>query len=112
MVDVEHGPLPTLEEHSTACGQGAVEKCARIGDHWGQTIAIALALTADLVIIEHVLLENGTQVGVLLFHGAAQNIWKDSIVEQLGEADSHARHLIFVRGSDSASGGPDPAGTA
>src|SRR5699024_358516 len=82
-------------------GQGGV------GDHRPDPVRVGEQLVGDLVDVGGPPVVDLQQDLVLQVECAFDLVAQQVGVEQVGDADSHAAHLVGVSGSDTAAGGAD-----
>ena len=109
MVDVEHRALRAFEEHALAGRERLVKVARGVGHVRTQQHGGTLELRGNGVEVEHGLVEDVPEIGVLLFEHDAETLAKVRFVEQIGHAEPDARRLVFVRGADAAAGRSDLA---
>src|SRR5262249_24178138 len=109
VVDVEQRTLRPLEEYARAARDRGAHLDAGVGDEWRQLLAVAAVLREDLLHGERRLAEQGLEVPVLLPQVARQGLGEPRLVEEIAHANSRARHLVLVGGTDATSRGADGA---
>ena len=98
MVDVEHGALRALEHHAATLGQNAVEQAAGIGNQGPDTLSRRGIIVVHLRGIERIGAEERVRDGILFFAGRLNVRLEQRGIQQVHDAQSATRHLVFKAG--------------
>ena len=111
MVDVQHRSLRAFEENCFAFVERRVQKFRGIDDQ-AANVRRELDILLEKACGFERMSVSGMADGVFLKDDALDFFAETIGVEQIAHANSAARHLIFVRRTDSAGGGSDFRSTA
>src|SRR5699024_7762282 len=109
VVHVQHRGLAGFEHQGLALVQRVVQGQGGVGDHRPDAVGIGEELIGDLVDVGGPPVVDLQQDLVLQVEGAFDLVAQQVGVEQVGDADAHAAHLVGVGGPDTAAGGADLA---
>ncbi len=94
-------------------GDGVVQQQRGVGDEGRDAIGDLRVVGVHLVGVERLAVEERMRDGVLLAAGVLDVLLQQSLVEQVLHAQTAARHLVFVGGTNAARGGANlhPSGS-
>ena len=107
VVEIQHGPLSTLEEHGGACLHPAVEEKGGVGDIGRQPSGIAEIRAQDALDGEALRVVDLAEEPVLLRHVVFELLAEQALVEEIGHADAHAGGLVGIGGPHALARGAD-----
>src|SRR5216683_1100261 len=107
VIEIQHGPLGTLEEHGGARLHPAVEEKGGVGDIGRQPSSIAEIRAQDALDGEALRVVDLAEEPVLLRHVVFELLAEQALVEEIGHADAHAGGLVGIGGPHALARGAD-----